>query len=178
MSKTIYFILPQKIRQDVILRKKEIYDGATASGNSLMAGNLIMLSVFFDKPEWKARAEHMLSLVIKFAEKYPSSFGMWCLHLQFLIYGLKEIVITGENYRLLQKQILKEYMPLKVLMASDQAKKDWPLLAEKIALSNQTNIYICENYSCLRPATSFEEFKNQLTKLYLTKKTALQNNSY
>ncbi|WP_431212254.1 hypothetical protein ACQ86N_42050 [Puia sp. P3] len=37
---------------DVVVRKMEIYDGATPSGNSMMAFNLLYLSVIFDEPGW------------------------------------------------------------------------------------------------------------------------------
>jgi hypothetical protein len=163
-GETSLFYFTPKNQQDVLIRKIEIYDGATPSGNSLMAANLILLSVFFDIPEWKVRAESMLSYVNKFSEKYPTSFGVWSLNLQLLVYGLKEIVLMGKDYQLLLKKILQEYIPLKVLQASSQQNNEWPLLKEKIIASNKTKIYICEHYSCLKPLESFEEFKNQLTK--------------
>jgi uncharacterized protein len=170
-----FFYFTSNRQTDVLLRKTEIYDGATPSGNSLMAANLIMLSVFFDIPEWRTRAERMLSYIKKFAEKYPPSFGVWGLNLQVLVYGLKEIVLMQQDYHFLLKQILEEYIPLKILQVSARENNEWPLLREKPIIINQTNIYICENYSCLKPAVSFEEFKNQLIKPFSTKKAAEQN---
>jgi uncharacterized protein YyaL (SSP411 family) len=158
------FYFTSKNREDILIRKKEIYDGATPSGNSLMMLNLIVLSVFFDIPEWKERAKTMLSYTNRFLEKYSSSFGVWSLNLQLLMYGLKEIVITGDDYPFLLKKVLQEYIPNKVLQVSAKENNEWPLLKEKIITSNKTKIYICEHYSCLKPAENFEEFKNQLTK--------------
>ena len=98
----------------------------------------------------------------KLAEKYPTSFGVWCLNLQLLVYGLKEIVIVGNEYSSTLLKLLNEYIPLKVVQASASEDRDWPLLREKIIIQNQTNIYICENYKCLKPFTNFIEFKNYL----------------
>ncbi|MEO8711457.1 MAG: thioredoxin domain-containing protein [Parafilimonas sp.] len=163
-EQSVLFYFTSQEQNDIPLRKIEIYDGATPSGNSIMAGNLIVLSVFFDMPEWKKRAEQMLSYINTFAEKYPTSFGVWNLNLQLLMYGLNEIVIVGKKCSALLKQILNEYIPLKITQASLQQNNEWPLLKEKIVSSNQTKIYICENYSCKKPSDSFEEFKKQLTK--------------
>ncbi len=159
-----FFYFTPKAQEDVLIRKTEIYDGATPSGNAVMATNLIILSVYFDIAEWKKRSEQMLSYISRLAEKYPSSFGVWILNLQLLIYGVKEIVVMGDNYHSLLKQVIHEYIPLKIVQGFANENSEWPLLKEKIIASNQTKIYICENYSCLKPAESFKEFKNQLTK--------------
>lgn len=159
-----FFYFTPKDQKDILLRKKEIYDGATPSGNSVMAENLFKLSVIFDIPGWKQRAERMLVNISRVAEKYPVSFGNWCLMMLTSVYGLKEIVVATENYQALLQQVLQEYIPFKIVQASSVQNNDWPLLKGKVILPNQTKIYICENYNCLQPATSFEEFKNQLNK--------------
>jgi uncharacterized protein len=163
-EKSGMFYFTSKNQKDVLIRKIEIYDGATPSGNSLMAADLIALSVFFDLPEWKERATSMLSSLNKFLAKYPTSFGVWELTIQQLVYGLKEIVLMGEDYQDVLKKVLKEYIPLKVLQASPLENNEWPLLKEKVITPGQTKIYICENYSCLKPAENFEEFKTQVAK--------------
>ncbi len=45
---TGYFFYTNKGQQDVIVRKKEVYDGAVPSGNAIMAFNLQYLGVVFD----------------------------------------------------------------------------------------------------------------------------------
>jgi uncharacterized protein YyaL (SSP411 family) len=158
----IYFYYTASNQVDIPIRKIEMYDGATPSGNSLMATNLILLSVYFDTSSWRKRAEQMIFNSRKLVERYPTSFGVWGLNLQLLVYGLKEIVIVGEDYRRVLSQVLGEYIPLKVIQASATENPDWPLVREKLITQNQTNIYICENYKCLKPFTNFIELKNYL----------------
>jgi uncharacterized protein YyaL (SSP411 family) len=56
---TGFFFYTNKEQADVIVRKKEVYDGAVPSGNAVMAHNLLYLSIVFDKPEWrKERCDH------------------------------------------------------------------------------------------------------------------------
>src|SRR5687767_10052024 len=48
-----FFFYTHKNQHDVIVRKKEIYDGAQPSGNAVMADNLYRLSLYLDNPSWK-----------------------------------------------------------------------------------------------------------------------------
>ncbi|SFQ08124.1 thioredoxin domain-containing protein [Parafilimonas terrae] len=159
-----FFYFTPVNQKDVLLRKIELYDGATPSGNALMAENLLKLSVYFDLPEWRKRSEDMILYIGNFAGKYPVSFARWNLNMLLLVYGLKEIVVMAEGYTTLVKKILREHIPLKVIQGAGQPDEEWPLLKGKVILPNQTKIYICEDYNCLQPAGSFEEFKNQLIK--------------
>ena len=52
----VSFFTHRSDQKDVIVRKKEVYDGAVPSGNSVMAYNLYQLVIFFDKKEWKERS--------------------------------------------------------------------------------------------------------------------------
>ena len=55
-----FFYFTSKNQSDILFRKTDLYDGATPSGNSLIAENLLKLSVFFDMPEWRQRSENMI----------------------------------------------------------------------------------------------------------------------
>ena len=49
-----FFYFTAANQTDVLIRKKELYDGATPSGNALMAENLMMLSLYLNIGEWKS----------------------------------------------------------------------------------------------------------------------------
>jgi len=172
----VLFHFTSSKQSDVIFRKTEIYDGATPSGNALMSLNLSMLSVFFDKPGWKKRAEGMIEYMANFVLNYPSSFSVWAITLQMLLHRPPEIVIVGNEYDATLRQVLQEYVPLKIIQASENENEQWPLLRGKYPDLKQTNIYICEDYSCLTPLKGVEAFKKYLNQTFLTKTTALQNN--
>jgi uncharacterized protein YyaL (SSP411 family) len=74
-----------------------VYDGATPSGNSVMALNLFYLSIVFDEFEWRKRAEAMLRSLKEAIIRYPTSFGVWGLYMQQEVGGLNEIVVTGTS---------------------------------------------------------------------------------
>lgn len=156
-----FFYYTEKDQEDVIVRKKEIYDGATPSGNAVMANNLLYLSVVFDSHEWRERAILMLESLGNSVIRYPGSFGAWCDALQKIVRGVNEVVVTGKEAKTLSRQVLGEFIPNKVLMFSEQDDSRYPLLKNKFS-SDQTLIYLCKDYSCKQPVRAVEELLQQI----------------
>ncbi len=157
----IFFYFTNANQQDIIIRKKEMYDGATPSGNALMAENLIYLSAYFDDQSYNARVKKMLLIINQVALKYPLSFGYWALSFQILIKGVKEIVISGSDNLTTLKEVLNEYIVGRIIQSSTMENNYWPLLRGK-KFSEKTFIYLCEHYNCYNPVETIEEFKNLL----------------
>src|SRR5581483_12031657 len=101
-------------QQDVILRKREIYDGATPSGNAMMASNLLSLSIVFHEPEWAERAWRMASSINRPVTSYPGSFGVWATIYQALTCSIREVVITGKQPEMTRKEFLSYLIPYRV----------------------------------------------------------------
>lgn len=141
---------------DVIVRKKEVYDGAVPSGNAVMAYNLYHLSIFFYLPDWKQRSIDMVSSLGNAITRYPTSFGIWGCLLQEMVSGTNEIVVVGDDYDDVKQEILTYYLPHKILMASNSAMPSFPLLVEKGG-GEKSTIYLCRSYTCLNPVFSAKE---------------------
>ena len=150
---TGFFFYTGSKQKDVIVRKKEVYDGAVPSGNSVMAYNLYHLSILFDKGGWKEQSVGMVSALGQAITKYPTSFGNWAALFQELITGTNEIAVMGVNNGEIVKEILAKYLPHKVLMSSDTMKNELPLLAGK-EVTAPSSIYLCRNYTCQTPVKS------------------------
>jgi uncharacterized protein len=155
-KETGFFFYTKRGQQDVIMRKKEVYDGAVPSGNSAMAYNLYQLSILFDKKNWKQRAFDIVSSLGKNILRYPTSFGNWACLLQELVSGTSEVVLTGEDFRKLHADLLQYYIPHRVLMASATSNPASPLLTGK-PVTNPPSIWLCRNYSCQHPVTTIKE---------------------
>ncbi len=163
-----FFYFTSAQQKDVIIRKKEMYDGATPSGNALMADNLRLLSLYFNISEWRVRAEKMFESISNIIQKHSLSFGYWALNLQSVVKGINEIVVTGEEQLNVVKEILKDYIPNKIVQSSHIEDNYWPLLQGK-KFSYRTYIYLCVNYNCLHPVENIEDFKKQISRNFLTK---------
>ncbi|SDE18830.1 thioredoxin domain-containing protein [Niabella drilacis] len=154
-KETGYFYYTPGDQEDVILRKKEVYDGATPSGNAVMAQNLLVLALLLDKPAWRLQAERMIAQLSNAVIKYPTSFGAWMLDFYLAYKGFKEIVLLGD-YSRVQQALLRHFLPHSVIMAANAADDRFPLLADKTA-GAPLRIYLCENYTCRQPVQTLEE---------------------
>ena len=158
-EETPFFWFTNKDQHDVIVRKKEVYDGATPSGNAVMALNLLYLSIVFDKTEWRSKAEEMIQSLKEAITRYPTSFGVWALAIQEMVEGVNEIAITGNEALDLAKEVNKLCIPNKVMQIAIKETEQFPLLQGKFTNKNETLIYLCRDYSCKNPVKSAEELK-------------------
>ncbi|MBL0272514.1 MAG: thioredoxin domain-containing protein [Chitinophagaceae bacterium] len=160
---TGYFFYTSIQQRDVIVRKKEVYDGAVPSGNSIMAYNLHHLSILFDKKEWEERSLAMIMGLGKAIITYPTSFGNWACLLLEMITGTNEIVIMGSDNSGLQAEIHQQYIPHRIIMSSVTANPDFPLLAEKDP-GKTPSIFLCRNYTCKLPVFSVKDLISLINK--------------
>jgi uncharacterized protein len=144
-----FFFFTHHAQTDVILRKKEVYDGATPSGNAIMAKNLVYLSIAFNMPQWNAIAVKMMNNLQSAIVKYPTSFGIWASCVLNQTIGIQEITVIGEEHLNFLNQILQFFIPNKILQAANIESTHFPLLANK-PNTPETLIYRCFNYSCNR----------------------------
>lgn len=149
-SSGAFYYTPQ-FQSDIIFRKKDMYDGATPSGNSLMAHNLLYLGTLLDKSDWKEQAAKLGMQMKKLSTSYPGSFGLWSQLLQLLVYGIKELAIVGSDHKKLTASLLQSFVPNKVLQQSATSHPGFPLLIEKSISGDKTFIYLCYQYSCKQP---------------------------
>ena len=153
-----FFFFTPDFQDDVLLRKKEIYDGATPAGNSVMAYNLYHLSLLFNQPEWRAASERLLAAMGEAAVSYPTSFGVWLTLMQEMVYGTKEIAVVGPGAGRLAREVLQLYIPHKVMMANESENDQWPLLRGK-KMGAKPLIFLCENYACRQPVFTIGELQ-------------------
>jgi len=147
------FFYTKKDQADLIARKKEFYDEALPSGNSMMAYVLYHLSVLFEKDEWKQKSIDMITSINGFLMKYPVSFSLWAGLFLEITTGSDEIVVVGQGASELHNQILKYYIPHGIMISSQSADPEFPSLADK-RVSNEALIYLCRDFSCLPPVKS------------------------
>lgn len=150
LSSGFFFYTPAH-QTDILLRKKEVYDGATPSGNAVMATNLFYLSQVFDVPDWAEKSKHMLASMANAVQKYPSSFGCWAGLLQTWLAGLTEITITGQQALSQLYPVLTCYIPHKLVICATEEDSRFPLLRGKEYATDKVHFYLCREKVC-KPA--------------------------
>jgi uncharacterized protein YyaL (SSP411 family) len=155
------FFYTEEGQQDIVLRKKDLYDNATPSGNSTMVINMQRLSILLDKRDWKEKAQKILLCMRDTIERYPMSFERWATALMQEVHPLHEIAVIGTNALPKALKLQALFVPNKVVAASAVDTADVPLLAGKSG-SNDAYIYVCRDFVCRRPVVSLEEFREMV----------------
>ncbi len=158
----LFFYTPES-QTDVILRKKEIYDGAVPSGNAVMLWNLYQLGVLFDQPDWRERALKMAASLKDAVLKYPGSFGVWARFQVAIAYGIPEIAIIGGESTVTSNEFLRTFIGSYVFQSATLSNDEFPLLAGKPE-SRKAKIFLCKDYACQAPVETVPELVRLLGK--------------
>ncbi len=158
-----FFFFTNSNQFDVIVRKLEYYDGATPSGNSIMAGNLFYLSRVYDRPIWEKTADQMLNTLKNAVIKYPGSFGVWASILLKQWMGINELVITGLKTEGIRAQIMQQYIPNSIVLSSCKPVSGFPLLESK-RFETAGLLYLCRDYTCKAPVHTVKELLLEIQK--------------
>lgn len=146
------FYLYSKKSESLILRPKETYDGAIPSGNSLMAWNLVRLSMLSSDKFFEDNAVKQLDFIFSDAQQYPAGYGMFLsAYLDFYNPPSKVTVVSDGHYN-------TESLPLE--LSSDTAV----LFLEKPDLNyplknGKTTYYVCKNRTCFQAVNNLKELK-------------------
>jgi uncharacterized protein len=150
------FFFTGKDQKDIIIRRKDLYDNATPSGNSTMALNLQQLGILLNKPDWLEIANRMLLAVKESVERYPLSFERWAMAMLYKTYPMLEIVIVGDNAENKAMSIVRQFVPNKVIIASI-VQTDVLSLFEGKESNPDAYIYVCQDFACQRPILVWEQ---------------------
>lgn len=161
-----HFFYTGKMQNDVIIRKKEIYDGATPSANCVMAFNLHYLSIVFNNNEWKHKSLNFLYSIVEMIIKYPTSFGNWACFFIDICVGFNEIAITGKRYEKLRDEFLIKFIPNRVLVCDEAYAGEDNFILRGKEFSLEPFIYLCRNYTCYPPFKSVDDTVNSIEKSF------------
>lgn len=141
---------------DIVIRKKELYDNATPSGNSSIALALARLSIYFDESQYQTILERMLLTMKDSVRLHSTSFSRWAQVMQMQTKGVREIICVGEQAEILARELQNHYLPNTIYMVSKQGDETMPLLQDRHS-QGHTYIYVCTNQVCQAPVKTVQE---------------------
>lgn len=154
--------------EKVLVRKKEIYDSAIPSGNSMMMLNLLKLSQLTENDEFKDKALQLEKAFSKTIQKIPTSFTGFLCGLDFRIGPSYEIVIAGNKNdnetKALIDAVRQNFIPNKTLVLrseDDETSKlinIIPSLKSKKMENGSVTAYVCSEDSCKTPTSDLNTF--------------------
>ena len=167
-----YFFTPDDA-EILILRSKELYDGAVPSGNSIAMLNMIRLAKITGSSIYENEALQTINVFSRNIYSTPSAYTQALTSLDFIYGPSYEIVICGERENDDTKEMIKilneNFVPNKVVILnspdSDEAKSMIPFIKDKKQIQNKSTAYVCVNYTCKSPVNTVKEFEKLLNKI-------------
>lgn len=147
----------------LLVRRKEIYDGAVPSGNSVAMLNLLRLSRLTGNHEYEELADKIGRAFSVQVSRQPSAYAMLMTSLYFGIGPAYEVVVVGDpdtqDTLEMLKALRSRFMPSKVVILVDSGEATPAIfrLAEFTknlsAIGGSATAYVCKNQSCDLPTT-------------------------
>ncbi len=143
-----FFAFTSNLDAVIIARHFETEDNVIASSNSVMAQNLIKLSVYFSNTTYHDTSITMLRKLMPLVD-YPSAYANWLTILLQQKGFSNEVAICGESAKSDMKHFNSLYFPNHIFAATNQVSQI-PFLQNRY---NETRslYYICENGTCNLP---------------------------
>jgi uncharacterized protein YyaL (SSP411 family) len=164
-----FFFTPD-YAEKLIIRSKEIYDGAIPSGNSIALLNLIRLARITGNYSYENKVFKTINVFSRNIFSTPSAYTQTLTALDFVYGPSYEVVICGgkedDDTKELLQTLNNYFIPDKVVVlnASDdyKIKEIAPFVQNQVQLQNKATAYICVNNTCKQPVTSKKELKKLL----------------
>jgi len=147
--------------EQLVARKKELFDNVIPASNSVMANNLFLLGKLTDKNEFMELSVAMLSRISKLIGKDVSYLSNWAILMSYNVKPFSEIVITGEEMISFGKELWLNYKPNVVVLGTED-KSTLALLEGREAKPGQMLVYVCYNKTCQLPVASVTDALSQL----------------
>ncbi|WP_047152822.1 thioredoxin domain-containing protein [Aneurinibacillus tyrosinisolvens] len=153
--------------EQLLLRPKELYDGAMPSGNSVSAMNLIRLAKLTGREDISRLAEDQIDAFAGEVSLYPQAHAHFMMAVQFILGPAKEIVIAAPNAEAAQEMIgtiRAQFLPNTVMsLVTEENRAEFarlaPVIEDKTMEDEKVTVYVCENFSCQAPVTDVEQLR-------------------
>ena len=156
-----YFHFNSNTAEQLIARKKEIFDNVIPSSNAVMARNLYQLGILLDKSDWQELSKTMVTQLSTLIESEPVYMSHWAVLASEMSESGSEVVIVGPKAEHYRKELHHHFLPFSTV-AGTNTKSSFPLFIGRDANDDRTKIYVCRNYVCQRPVESVEEAVAQI----------------
>lgn len=157
--------------ENLIIRPKEVYDGAIPSGNSVAAHVLLKLARITEDPDLSQMAERQLSFFAGEVDKHPRAYTYFLIAVDYHLSVPQHIIIAGEKNDPSTQSMLRtagsRFLPYAVVLFSDPRQKQTlaelsPLFEDKVPSGGKTAAYICQDMTCQAPITDVHIFEQSI----------------
>jgi uncharacterized protein YyaL (SSP411 family) len=158
--------------EELLVRQKEIYDGAIPSGNSVAAMNLLRLARLTGRADLADRANAIFKVFAPDTVRGASAHSHLADAMLFASSPSLEIVIAGEpgadGTGALIAEVREHFLPQAVTLLvppgadGGSVRKLAPFTEHHAPIDGKAAAYVCRNYACKMPVTDPAELRKLL----------------
>ncbi|MCB2186615.1 MAG: thioredoxin domain-containing protein [Deltaproteobacteria bacterium] len=156
-----YFLTPAG-GEELILRNKEIYDGAVPSANSVAALNLVRLGRLSGRAELEERAQKLFQAFAAEVTRYPMAYTHLLGAVDFALGPGREVVLAGEashpETQAMLAKLRQGFRPREVVLWKTAARAE--ALAQAAPFTREMPpgpegplAYVCRDFACQAPVS-------------------------
>jgi uncharacterized protein YyaL (SSP411 family) len=164
-----FFFTTAEFHTDFPTRRKELYDGAVPSGNSVMVTNLIRLGRLLGREDLEKRAQQTVEAFSGKISQHPAAYTQLLGGLDLAFGPSHEVVIAGKrdapDTRAMVNVLQKGFIPGMVVLFRPVEESDpeliklAPYIEPMVPIEGKATAYVCSNHSCERPTTNPEKMR-------------------
>ncbi|HZW38961.1 MAG TPA: thioredoxin domain-containing protein [Ignavibacteriaceae bacterium] len=144
---------------ELIVRQKEIYDGAVPSANSVALIVLSKLFLLTGDTKYYEKADFLSKAFSSQIGNYPAGYTQFLCGLYLVLGSGNEIVIVdGGDASKYTEYLNENYNPSNTIIVLKEDNKPENFSTFKL-IDNKTTVYICKNFQCNMPVNNFEDFQ-------------------
>jgi hypothetical protein len=154
--------------EKLLIRNKEIYDGAIPSGNSVAALNLLRLGHITGREDYLKKAEEISRAFSESVNRYPPGHAHLMMALDYALNPNYEVVIVGrpaaKDTRAMLLALRRPFLPGKVVLLRPADKKAAaeiirmaPYTEFMVSKDGRATAYVCTNFVCKLPTTDISQ---------------------
>ncbi len=167
-----YFLTPHD-GEELIVRDKEFFDGATPASNSVAALNLLRLARLTGEAAWEEKAEQIIGLYAGVMGAQAMAHTQFLNALDFALGPTQEAVVVAggdeDETRAVLDLLRGQFRPRRVLLFKpagpdgERLAEVAPWTAAHEAREGRVTLYVCQNFACQEPAVGLEQIKAALS---------------
>ena len=148
--------------EELLIRPKEIYDGALPSGNSVATLQILRLARLTGEYSLEEKVERVFNVFGDDVIHYPMGHTYMLMAYITTQMKMKEVIVLGstDSENKVVANLQKEFHPQLTYLVNEEPASFTDIAdfaADYSIVDHQTTYYICENFICHRPVTDENE---------------------
>jgi hypothetical protein len=149
--------------ESLLIREKEIYDGALPSGNSIAMFNLLRLARMSARHDLEERVARMGRAFSRKIKQAPSLHTQLMVAVDFSVGPTYQVVIAGNSQakdtKVMVKELRAPFIPNKIVILRPMEEESPQIIhlaqftKHLSSLEGRATAYVCLNYTCKKPTT-------------------------